>query len=144
VNSHWDEPRAAPKGSINRFGALELEHLNFGASFHGPSWAVSVKTKERLSILSLGYFQNISTNLTYGTLINYSINSNIQNLAMATQYISKSKGSRLKCKINSAAVIGISIKHSLFDDVTITICRYRDLDRYSVRYYDRPLIRPVS
>ncbi len=34
---------------------LEFEHFNAGIAFSTPSWSVTAKTKERMSILSLGY-----------------------------------------------------------------------------------------
>jgi hypothetical protein len=131
VNTRWDEKGAnnsTDGGITGRHTGLEWENINFGFQFNGPSWCVAAKTKERLSILSLGYFQSLSPTFSYGTMVNYSINHNTQDLALGIRK-KMDQNTSVKFKITSAADISGVLKHSLTPQLMLGICSEMNLNQ---------------
>lgn len=107
INTHLDDNKLR-----NNSGGMELENFNLGTAYHGPSYTVSMRTSDRMSCLNFGYFLRWSPRVALGTLVNYSLNSNMQNLSMGTSFVIDENNSA-KLKINSAADLSGQIRHKL-------------------------------
>ena len=110
VNTHFDDNKDRDRDGNGP--GVELENFNLGISFQGKSYTISARTYDRMGSISFGYFHQVSKKVTLGTMVNYGLTSNAQNLCMGTKII-LDDANVVKLKINSGADLSGYLKHKL-------------------------------
>ena len=111
VNTHFDDNKDS-RDKDGKGPGIELENFNLGISFQGKSYTISARTYDRMGSISFGYLHQVSKNVTLGTMVNYGLTSNAQNLCMGTKIV-LDDANVVKLKVNSGADLSGYLQHKL-------------------------------
>jgi hypothetical protein len=99
-------------GNSNGGNLMEIENFNVGMAFSGKSYTFSAKTNDKCGSISFGYHHQINPFVAIGTIVNYGLTSNAQNLLMGCK-INLDKNNIIKMKMNSAGEVSGTLNHRL-------------------------------
>lgn len=134
LNTHFDDKYSygtqqgvnGSGGSKDRGPGLELENFNLGMAFHGKTYIISARTNDRMGSISFGYHHQVSPKIAIGSIVNYGLTSNAQNLCMGAK-IQLDNSNTFKIKVTSAADMSGMLEHKLNDWSTMTVCAKTNL-----------------